>query len=65
MVEKAVSARLAVSQSSSAHDVELRQRSLSLFGSLARGETKTGSDIDFAAGGHENEIAGIVQLDFQ
>jgi predicted nucleotidyltransferase len=38
---------------------------LSLFGSLARGETKTSSDIDLAAGGHENEITGIVQLDFQ
>jgi UTP:GlnB (protein PII) uridylyltransferase len=50
-----------------AHEVELRQaglRSLSLLGSLARGELKTGSDIDLAAGGHENEITGIVQLDF-
>jgi predicted nucleotidyltransferase len=51
-----------------AHEVELRQaglRSLSLFGSLARGGTKTGSDIDLAAGGYHNEITGIVQLDFR
>jgi uncharacterized protein len=35
-----------------AHEVELRQaglRSLSLFGSVARGETETDSDIDLAA----------------
>jgi uncharacterized protein len=34
------------------HEVELRQaglRSLSLFGSVARGETETDSDIDLAA----------------
>ena len=51
-----------------AHEVELRQagvRSLSLFGSLAHGETETGSEIDLAAGGHENEITGVVQVDFQ
>ena len=51
-----------------AHEVELRRaglRSLSLLGSLARGGTKTGSEIDLAAGGHENEITGVVQVDFQ
>src|SRR5271165_5679666 len=35
-----------------AHEAELRRaglRSLSLFGSVARGETETGSDIDLAA----------------
>jgi hypothetical protein len=48
-----------------ADEVELRQRYLSLFGSLGRGGTKTGSGIDFAARGHENEITGIRQLDFQ
>ena len=35
-----------------AHETELRQaglRSLSLFGSVARGETETASDIDLAA----------------
>jgi len=35
-----------------AHETELRRaglRSLSLFGSVARGETETGSDIDLAA----------------
>jgi hypothetical protein len=51
-----------------AHEVELRQaglRFLSLFGSLTRGERKTGSNIDLAAEGYHNEITGIVQLDFR
>jgi predicted nucleotidyltransferase len=48
--------------------VELRQaglRTLSLFGSLTRGEREMGSNIDLAAGGNHNEITGIVQLDFR
>jgi uncharacterized protein len=44
-----------------AHETELRQsglRSLSLFGSVARGEAETGSDIDLAA-----EFEPIARMD--
>jgi hypothetical protein len=45
--------------------MQTAERFLSLFGSLTRGERKTGSNIDLTAEGYHNEITGIVQLDFR
>jgi uncharacterized protein len=48
-----------------AHEAELRQsglRSLSLFGSVARGEAETGSDIDLAAEFEPTARMDLLQL---